>query len=568
MLEAGTIVKSHEGKDVEVVRCIHQGGTNDVFEVLYDQKRYAMKLYKDKYREKYTIKDFWLLENKATALSMHKNFVWPCDFVEDVGGGYSGGVLMPLIGEEYLPLTEILKGTGNFSSFQTRINAAIHLVAEMRVLHSKGYCYANLDPTKLLVNPKTGELRICDVDNIVITGESVATNTSWKYTVPEIEKYNKKSNVELDNYATSVLIFILLLNAGPFEGEAYLKSAGQNPKARLFMFSDEGSYNKPVKGIHQHAINMWWRLPEYIKSLFLHDFKQHSSDYLLRYTPASTWMDNLMRLKTHTTLCPNCKNVLFMDEYDEHWCSQCDTKIETPLSLAAKRIDYTIPLVSGNVLFKAQIVPVNLDELSVVPMRISKLKDNPETVLLKNTSSSKLLVNTSGKGLSELPTGYSIRPIEGMKIKFANTEISVVASKKRYDPSDDWMGIIAPLKGDVCPSEDDESDVPIISPSVVDPCDGHRKCELLKKIRKNIADANGIPHEISECTNKGPCAGTCPYCDAEAADLRKKLEEKAKAGAQVVFPQIDTVGLLDQLDEDVNEGTDSDELGGWDVLPW
>lgn len=579
MLEAGTIVKSHEGKDVEVVRCIHQGGTNDVFEVLYDQKRYAMKVYKDKYREKYTIKDFWLLENKATALSMHKNFVWPCDFVEDVGGGYSGGVLMPLIGEEYFPLTEILKGTSNFSSFQTRINAAIHLVAEMRALHSKGYCYANLDPTKLLVNPKTGELRMCDVDNIVITGEPVATNTSWEYTVPEIDKYNKKSNVELDNYAVSVLIFCLLFNVGPYEGKEYIKSWGQSPKARLFMFSndffmfwDEGNYNRPVEGIHQYAIDMWNYFPQHIKDLFLHDFQRHASDYLLRYTPALTWLDNLQRLKTHTTSCPNCQGAVFLDEYDEHWCPICHTAIETPLSIRTNRIGYTIPIIPGNMVFKEQIAPVNLDELSTVALRVCKHKDNPEIVLLKNILPSKLIVNIPGKGLSELPAGYSIRPVEGVKLRVDNVEVIVQASKERHEPfgsGGEVGGMIAPLEedllGDLILSDPDES---LISPSAVDATVGHRKCELLKIIRKSIAEANGIPYEISECTNQGACTGTCPYCDAESADLRKKLEEKAEAGEQVVFPQVDISGLADKYDVDIYDISSAPyEIGGWDVLP-
>ena len=567
MLVTGTILNTFMGEEVKIVRCIHQGGICDIYEVSYKQKPYAIRLYKAKYPERYTKETDAVLKNKAASGPIHKNIEWPCDVLRNVSGEYIGGYVMPLLDKEFIPLLDALSSFRGLSSVPIRINAAIHLSVAMRVLHSKGYCYANLDTSKLLVNPKTGEINLSDTNSIIIAGDPINTVTGWEFTVPEIGKYNRKSNVELDNYAVSVLIFTLLLNAGPFEGEEYLKSAGRNPKARLFMFSDEGNDNKPVEGIHQHAINMWWRLPEYIKSLFLHDFKQHSSDYLLRYTPASTWIDNLIRLKTHTTLCPNCKNVLFIDEYDEHWCSQCDTEIKTPLSFITKRVDYTIPLILGNVLFKGQIVPVNLEELSVVPLRISKLKDDPETVLLKNTSSSKLLVNIPGKGLSELPVGYSIRPIEGMKLKFANTEISVVATKKRYDPSDDWMGLIAPLKGDVCPSEDDESDVPIISPSFVDAFEGHQKCELLKKIRKNIADANGIPYEISECTHKGPCTGTCPYCEAEAANLRAKLQEKVQAGEKVVIPAVETAGFPDPVDLFADDSDWSTELGGWDVLP-
>ena len=58
-------------------------------------------------------------------------------------------------------------------------------------------------------------------------------------------------------------------------------------------------------------------------------------------------------------------------------------------------------------------------------------------------------------------------------------------------------------------------------------------CEVLKRIRKNIAELNGIEYEPHECDHDGPCRGTCPYCDFEAADLMKELRRKEAHGSPI-----------------------------------
>ncbi len=44
-------------------------------------------------------------------------------------------------------------------------------------------------------------------------------------------------------------------------------------------------------------------------------------------------------------------------------------------------------------------------------------------------------------------------------------------------------------------------------------------------MRLELALANNIPFKSEKCTYDGPCAGTCPKCDKEAAYLRDKLNE-------------------------------------------
>ena len=57
---------------------------------------------------------------------------------------------------------------------------------------------------------------------------------------------------------------------------------------------------------------------------------------------------------------------------------------------------------------------------------------------------------------------------------------------------------------------------------------GKSTCKLLKSIRQQIADANGISYRPKECQHKGDCAGTCPACEEEIRYLEREL--KARKG--------------------------------------
>ena len=57
---------------------------------------------------------------------------------------------------------------------------------------------------------------------------------------------------------------------------------------------------------------------------------------------------------------------------------------------------------------------------------------------------------------------------------------------------------------------------------------GKSTCKLLKSIRQQIADANGISYLPKECHHKGDCAGTCPACEEEIRYLEGEL--KARKG--------------------------------------
>ena len=59
---------------------------------------------------------------------------------------------------------------------------------------------------------------------------------------------------------------------------------------------------------------------------------------------------------------------------------------------------------------------------------------------------------------------------------------------------------------------------------------GKSTCKLLKSIRQQIADANGISYQPKECHHKGDCTGTCPACEEEIRYLERELKVRKGNG--------------------------------------
>lgn len=67
---------------------------------------------------------------------------------------------------------------------------------------------------------------------------------------------------------------------------------------------------------------------------------------------------------------------------------------------------------------------------------------------------------------------------------------------------------------------------------------GKNRCEYLKEVRRRIATENDIPLKQRECTFKGECSGTCPFCEAELRYLEKELHKRKALGKAVTVAGI------------------------------
>lgn len=87
--------------------------------------------------------------------------------------------------------------------------------------------------------------------------------------------------------------------------------------------------------------------------------------------------------------------------------------------------------------------------------------------------------------------------------------------------------------------------------------DGKKLCEKLKKARRMIAKANGIPFETDDCPNEGPCAGTCEKCDNE---LRYLCDEMQKIPTEnQVWPKLPIEAFIPSDECEASPNCDGDD---------
>lgn len=90
---------------------------------------------------------------------------------------------------------------------------------------------------------------------------------------------------------------------------------------------------------------------------------------------------------------------------------------------------------------------------------------------------------------------------------------------------------------------------------------GKKICETLKAIRRNIAEANEIDYQPTECHHEGDCAGTCPKCESETRWLERQLRNRQALGKAVTIAGL-SVALGAMSSCLTGNHTSNSQLGG------
>ncbi len=65
---------------------------------------------------------------------------------------------------------------------------------------------------------------------------------------------------------------------------------------------------------------------------------------------------------------------------------------------------------------------------------------------------------------------------------------------------------------------------------------GQTKCAILREIRRNVCELNGIEETERDCMYTGDdCKGTCPFCDMQLERINAQLTAIRNRGETVSF---------------------------------
>lgn len=130
------------------------------------------------------------------------------------------------------------------------------------------------------MNPQTGDVLICDNDNVTANQKNLGVLGKMRYMAPEVVRGEHLPDTHSDRFSLAIVLFLTLCFGNPFEGECLKKydiideksdmeMYGTNP---IFIYHKTNSSNRPIRGYHTTALKMWPMLPSYIQEAFHRTF--------------------------------------------------------------------------------------------------------------------------------------------------------------------------------------------------------------------------------------------------------------------------------------------------------
>lgn len=327
-LRKDTIIPMAIGGDATIIEKMGEGGQGEVYRVMFGNKKYALKWYFKSNSDSF----YNNLKQNISNGSPSPSFLWPLFLTKKNEEGQFG-YLMELKDSQYNEFSDFLLAKVKFATVSAMITAAINICVGFRSLHNKGYSYQDLNDGNFFINPSTGDVKICDNDNVAPTGVNTGILGKCRYMAPEIVVGQSLPNAQSDRYSLSVILFLLFFGGHPLEGSLVSNCPCMTEKnekkyygvSPVFIFDPKDESNRPVIGVHTNVINVWPQVPEYVRTMFIEQFSKESLHQPEVRKTEKEWLQNvLLRMKHELVNCPQCGEEVFMDlNKNSFQCTSC-----------------------------------------------------------------------------------------------------------------------------------------------------------------------------------------------------------------------------------------------------
>lgn len=427
--QKGQRIKTATGGELEVIQKLGEGGQGIVYKVKYNGKELALKWYfGNKLRD--PDRFYRNIQNNIKQGAPTSAFLWPLEITEYFEGSF--GYLMELRPSAYKDFSLFLLAKARFANIDAIINAALCITNGFRELHNRGYSYQDLNDGNFFVNPQTGDVLICDNDNVAPYGENLGIAGKCRYMAPEVVMGKKRPDNHTDRFSLAVVLYMLLFLNHPLEGKRTMcpclteelerRFYGSDP---IFVWDETNDTNRPVRGVHTNEIKLWPVYPDFVRKTFQKAFSHEvmvGNDTAHRVIEKE-WQEVFTALRDVTIKCSCGEETFIEPTKPSSVCVNCGKSIERPLMLKVKK--YNVALASGKKLHACH-VQYDSDDFRAVKGEVVSSRNNPALLGLKNcagTTWEAILPNGTTKGY---PDGQVIKLGKGMKINFGHGNVAEV----------------------------------------------------------------------------------------------------------------------------------------------
>ncbi len=427
LLRQGQVVLAEKaGLPCLIIELIGGGGQGEVYRAQLGDASVAVKWYRPDVASE--------LQHRALAELVRRGapssaFLWPMDIVtapRAAGFGY----VMPLRDERFIGLSDLVRRLVEPPA-RVLATAGIWLAEAFLNLHSEGLCYRDISLGNAFVDPASGEVLVCDNDNVAVDGViSGGVLGTPRFMAPEVVRGEAYPSSRTDLFSLAVLLFMMLFVHHPFEGAREHSYAlmdlgamrdlyGDHP---VFIFDPDDDSNRPVPGTHRNALELWPFYPRALRDLFTQAFTAGVVDPADSRVRESQWRKALVRLRDSVMTCDACGGDAerFWDPL-EPWhdapCWRCGARIGPP-SVLAFGAGALVVVSHGASIFPHHTDSARLYDFSEHTGEVVRHPDHPSMLGLRNCSTRTWQVKGPGGRVQEVRPTQSVRLAPGSIINF------------------------------------------------------------------------------------------------------------------------------------------------------
>ena len=428
------------GLSATVAGFVGEGGQGAVYLVDLGSTRFALKWY----HPHVVGMDRRLRERLTRAVERGApdgNFLWPVDLVEtDQPGRF--GYLMPVRAPNVRSIHDIIAAPPRriSPSLAVRATICLKLADSFLHLHAKGLCYQDINLGNIFVDPDTGEVSICDNDNVDVNGAPGAVYGTRKFMAPEVVRREKLPDACTDLYSMAVLFFYALHSWHPLDGKAEAAVAILDNEAEMrlygtrpvFLFDPDDTSNGPLAGFHDPIVRRWRALSEPVRELFRRSLGpglHRSSERVVE----TEWRSAMTRLRDTIFPCPHCgtEHALDADDGDASpeifVCVYCERRIPTPARLVIGR--EVVALAPGSRLYPHHVSQARRYDFDAPAATVEAHPSDPDALGLRNQSGVPWSCRLPDGRLIGLASGRAIRLVDGLEIDFGRRRGTVALAE-------------------------------------------------------------------------------------------------------------------------------------------
>lgn len=418
-LKSNTIIELTNGKHCRVIDELGRGGQGIVYKVDYEGIPHALKWYIIDWKPAF----YANLENNVKTGAPSDAFLWPLAVSKPNQCG-SFGYVMRLRPCDYEEIGSFMLAKARFATPDALIEATLQICTAFQKLHIIGLSYQDMNDGNFFINAQTGDVLICDNDNVAPNKVNMGIVGKSGYMAPEIVDKEAMPDRYTDYFSLGVILFILFYLNRPFEGRKVMSCPCLTEDAErklfgkgcVFIMDPNDDSNRPNPQFHKNVMRRWVYFPRLLRETFIKAFSKDAIQNPTKRIMDKTWQQVLLQLRAQHVTCPHCGNKTFVDpDSPSSYCTRCRNEINRPMIL--KIGNYRLPLLEGQKIYKCQShssMSVNLSTVFGIVVK------NPQTGKLgvKNNSGVTWAVTLPSGEIRNIEDGKGLPAMPDLKIKF------------------------------------------------------------------------------------------------------------------------------------------------------